>query len=161
MFFFVVVSTGIETPLKFLFSSFSVVGLVTGIGLFLTVLVSSVEVVGCGVVRLLVVLGCGVVDIVEEGLVKMIGSVTLGVCVVNNCLLIVVCFVISGWGLLKLFGMIWLNIVGLVFITFCPNTGDPAPLFCGTFDWVFPISAKFFRSFLNWFNDWSSRRFAF
>ena len=151
MFFFVVVSTAIETPLKFLFSSFSVVGLVTGMGVLLTVLVFSVEVVGFGVV-----------DIVEERLLKMIGSVTLGVCVVNNCLLIVDGFIISGWGLLKLFGMIWLNIVGLVFITFCPNTGDPAPLFCGTFDWVFPnCSAKFFRSFSNWFNDWSSRRFAF
>ena len=129
LFFLVVVSTGIETPLEFLFSSLSVVGLVTDIVVLLTVLVFGVLVDGCGVVRLLVVLGCGVVDVVEEGLLEMRGSVTLGFLVVNNCLLDVVCVVIPGLGVLNLLRLIWLNVVGLILFTPCLNTGDPAPLF--------------------------------
>ena len=76
---------------------------------------------------------------------------------VNNCLFDVVCVVIPGLGVLNLLRLIWLNVVGLILFTSCPNTGDPAPVFCGTFDWVIPnCSAKFFRSFSNWFNNWSS-----
>ena len=104
VFFLVVVSTGIETPLEFLFSSLSGVGAVNGMVVVLAVVILVVEVVCCCVAGLLAVLG--VVDIVEEGWLKMMAGVTLGFCVVINCLLDVVCVGISGWGLLKLFGII-------------------------------------------------------
>ena len=129
VFFFVVVSIGIETPFEILSSSLSVVGVVTAMVVLLTVLAFVSEVVSCGLVAFLVVFGRAVVDRVEEGVLKIMGGVIIGFAVVNNCLLIVVCVVIPGLGVLNLFRLIWLNVVGLILFTSCPNTGDPAPIF--------------------------------
>ena len=123
------VSFGIETPFKFLSSSLSVVGVVTAMVVLLTVLAFVSEVVSCGIVAFLVVFGRAVVDRVEEGVLKIMGGVIIGFAVVNNCLLIVVCVVIPGLGVLNLFRLIWLNVVGLIIFTSCPNKGDPAPIF--------------------------------
>ena len=131
VFFFVVVSFGIETPFKFLSSSLSVVRsstmvvTTTAMVELLTVLAFVSEVVSSGLVGFLVVFGRPVVDRVEEGVLK----ITLGFAVVKNCLLVVVCVVISGLGVLNLFRLIWLNVVGLIIFTSCPNKGDPAPIF--------------------------------
>ena len=161
VFLFVVVST----PFEFLFSSCLVVGELTGMFVILTEVILGLEKMGWGVVCLLVVVCRGVVDVVVEGLLEMSGCITLGFCVVSNWLVSIVCVTIPDLGLLKLFGMIWFKVVGLILFTSCLNKGGAAPLFWGTilaFNWVFPNwTAKFSRSFSNWFNDWSSRRFAF
>ena len=90
VFFLVVVSSCIETPLEFLFSSLSVVGVVVFV----------VGVVGCGRAGFLCFFGRGVVYRVEGGLLKILSYSWF--CVVNNCLLVVVWVGILGWGLSKL-----------------------------------------------------------
>ena len=128
-------------------------GELTGMFVILTGVMLGVENIGWGVFCLLVVVCRGVVDVVVEGLLEMSGCITFGVWVVINCLLSVVCVVIPCLGLLKLFGMIWLNAVGLILFTSCLNKGGAAPLFWGTilaFNWVFlNWTAKFFKSIVN------------
>ena len=92
VFFLVVVSSCIETPLEFLFSSLSVVGVVVFV----------VGVVGRGRAGFLCFFGRGVVYRVEGGLLRILNVLTLGFCVVNNCLLVVVWVGILGCGLSKL-----------------------------------------------------------
>ena len=87
----------------------------------LTVLAFVSEVVSSGLVGFLVVFGRAFVDRVEEGVLKIMGGVIIGFDVVNNCLIIVVCVVIPGLGVLNLFRLIWLNVVGLILFTSCPN----------------------------------------
>jgi hypothetical protein len=155
----------VSTPFEFLFSSCLVVGELTGMFVILTGVILGIEKIGLGVVFPLVVVCRGVVDVVVAGLLEMSGCTTLGFCVVNNWLVSVVCVRIPDLGLLKLLGMIWFKVVGLILFTSCLNKGGAAPLFWGTilaFNRVFlNWTAKFFISFANWFKDWSSRRFAF
>jgi len=175
----VVVSNGIETlvfeskVLEFLSFSFSVVDEI-GVGVVLiVVLLVVVGMVLVGVVRLLVVLGGGLTVVVGEGLLKMVKGVTFGLCVVIACL-VNVGFGALGLVLSKLFGRIFVLVkltkftsllVGLVLLTSCTNK-LVVPLFCELnvpiLVWGFPNwASKFLRSFSNWSNDWSSRRFAF
>ena len=137
-------------------------GVVIGVAEVLTGVIFGVKLVCWGVICLLVVFGLDVVNVDGAGRLKFMGPVTLGLCVVINCFLVIDSAVISDLGVFDLSWVIWLNAVGLQLFAPCPDNKDPAPLFCGTFDWVFPNrTAKFSRSFSNWFNDWSSRRFAF
>ena len=112
-------------------------------------------------------LSFGVLDrgvVLWEGLWKIVNGVTIGI-TVGVSVLVNLGFdnmEISDLRLSRLFGQTWLNVVDLLSGASCPKPGPAAPMFWGVklaLDWRFPnVASNYFRSSLNWFKDWSSRR---